>query len=55
MDPRGREFTLNIATLQDGLTAQWFNPRTGERLDVGSSISNRLTTPDDKDWVLILS
>ena len=52
--PVGCELKLNTGKLKGELPAVWFNPRTGERADAGSSAAQSFKTPDDEDWVLIL-
>ena len=52
--PVGGEVTLVPESLQDGLSATWFNPRDGSETPVESTESNTYTAPDNQDWVLLL-
>jgi len=53
--PTGATLRLN---LPDARAGEWFNPRTGESCPTGRGTSprpaDRLTTPDESDWVLVL-
>ena len=48
--PRGGTVRLQADLLAPGLTAIWFNPRTGERM---LSESDLFTAPTNEDWVLL--
>ena len=52
--PVGGQVELDAARLKDGLQAEWFNPRTGERTRAEGSQGRRFTAPDDQDWALVL-
>ncbi|MEJ2705391.1 MAG: DUF4038 domain-containing protein [Sedimentisphaerales bacterium] len=54
--PEGGSVTLNTDSLQNGLIARWYHPRTGGWLDVGKVEKPRQTfkSADRNDWVLLL-
>jgi hypothetical protein len=52
--PRGGEAGIDLVSAPDRLEARWFDPRTGE-WSPGPQVTSdkgRVTTPDEKDWVL---
>ncbi len=52
--PSGRTLTLNLSVLGAPVQSlQWYNPRTGKRSKVKDI--NRLETPTDEDWVLLIN
>ncbi len=51
--PAGGEVAVERGALAKGLRAEWFNPRDGSRSSAGDSGTNKFTTPDDEDWVLL--
>lgn len=56
--PQGGLVSVRTASLKAGLNATWFNPRTGERTPIGpvdNTQVGRFQTPDDEDWVLVLT
>jgi len=55
---QGGLVTVRTAGLSAGLNATWFNPRTGERTSIGAvdnSQVGRFQTPDNEDWLLVLT
>ena len=40
--------------LAEGLKAQWFNPRMGQKSSASARPQNEFTAPDEQDWVLLL-
>ncbi len=52
--PEDRRVTLDLSALQAGLTAEWFNPRTGEQQPASAS-GESYETPAEGDWVLLFS
>lgn len=52
--PTGGEFTVDTSTLDDGVQAKWFDPRTGEWSEAMavSKPSQTFSTPTDQDWLL---
>lgn len=56
--PTHREVTLNFSKLSGTLaTAWWFDPRTASARIIGTystNMSQTFTTPDIKDWVLVV-
>ena len=52
--PVGGDLVIQPGILKDGLKAQWFNPRSADRLDASSDGSGCYHAPDENDWVLIL-
>lgn len=52
--PSGRTLTLNLSVLNAPVQSlQWYNPRTGESSKARDI--NRLETPSDEDWVLLVN
>ena len=51
--PVGNEIVIRPGLLKKGLRAEWFNPRSGERLNAPSQAPNRYRTPDENDWILL--
>ncbi len=49
----GGEVTIKPGTLDEGLKAEWFNPRNGQRMDAECRSENIYHTPDEQDWVLL--
>jgi Protein of unknown function (DUF4038)/Domain of unknown function (DUF5060)/Putative collagen-binding domain of a collagenase len=52
--PVGGELELKKGVLRENLSAQWFNPRTGERVPIRRSRQRFFQAPDQQDWVLLL-
>jgi hypothetical protein len=55
--PQGDVIRLDSSKLGNALAGVWFNPRTGERINVkaqGSGNSNTYAPPTQEDWLLIL-
>ena len=56
--PAGGVLSLDLRGLRPNLSARWFDPRTGDWLQ-GPALADepvhRLATPDEQDWVLVLS
>lgn len=54
--PAGCELALDARQVPTGCAASWFNPRTGERIQLGRVDGEELRaeTPDDQDWVLVV-
>jgi hypothetical protein len=55
--PEDRLLEVRLKDLRADLSAQWFNPRTGERSDIGPIITEKnwsLETPAPGDWLLLL-
>lgn len=56
--PTGRTFYLNTRKISPRpLRSEWFNPRTGETLRIGTvGVWDKFgfATPDDGDWVLVM-
>lgn len=53
--PEDRKIFLRENQLQSNLSAQWFNPRTGEYIVAVSVDGLAYQTPGDGDWVLVFS
>jgi hypothetical protein len=56
-DHDGGSFSLDLNNVTGSLTAEWFNPRTGGRIDGGTvqgGGARTFTTPTQQDWVLHL-
>lgn len=53
--PVGGMLKLNKTTLREGLHAEWFNPRTGQKMQSKRSEQGTFRAPDQQDWVLLLS
>ncbi len=51
--PKGGVIDGAASTETSGLRARWFNPRTGEWNDPVPA-NQKLKSPDDQDWLLIL-
>ena len=49
----GGAVKMKSGALNEGLKAEWFNPRNGQRLDAESESGNTYHTPDKQDWVLL--
>ena len=56
--PDGRPFDVSLdAVSGDSARGWWFNPRTGEATEIGSTPTggqSRFTPPSGEDWVLVL-
>lgn len=54
--PEGGEVTLKTDSLQKGMNARWYHPRTGGWLDAEKVVKPRQTfkTADKNDWVLLI-
>jgi hypothetical protein len=52
--PVGGSLSLKQGILKEGLQAEWFDPRNGQRMSAGSSGQTTFEAPDQKDWVLVL-
>ena len=53
--PVGGRLKLKKGALKEGLHAEWFSPRTGERVSIKRSAQEGFLSPDQQDWVLLLS
>jgi hypothetical protein len=53
--PIGGNLKFKEGALNEGLQAEWFDPRTGQRLSIQSSGQDAFQAPDQQDWVLLLS
>jgi hypothetical protein len=53
--PVGGKLRFKEGALNEGLQAEWFDPRTGQRLPIQSSGQDTFQAPDQQDWVLLLS
>lgn len=53
--PRGGEARLDTAGLAAGLSATWFNPRSGESQPAEAAGEGVYRAPDGEDWALLLS
>ncbi len=51
--PSGGEINVKQGGLERGLTAEWFNPRNGNRSPAEERQGNVLRTPDEGDWTLL--
>jgi len=51
--PVGDEIVIRPGLLKESLMAEWFNPRSGERLEARPQVGNRYRTPNDNDWLLL--
>lgn len=51
--PKGGTTAINLPKNQ--WAVQWYNPRTGGNLTPKKTITNQLITPDDKDWVALIT
>ena len=49
----GGEVKVKSGVLNEGLKAEWFNPRNGQQVDAESGSGNTYHTPDKQDWVLL--
>ncbi len=54
--PVGGEIPLRAQRLPGAMAATWFDPRDGARQEAGAvdETNATLTTPDERDWVLVL-
>ena len=52
--PRGSEAKLRSGILAEGLRAEWFDPRTGERTPAAAEAPNTYRAPAEQDRVLLL-
>jgi len=54
--PEGGPVTLKTDSLEKGLSARWYHPRTGGWLDAGKVAKPRQTfkTVDKNDWILLI-
>jgi Protein of unknown function (DUF4038)/Domain of unknown function (DUF5060)/Putative collagen-binding domain of a collagenase len=53
--PVGGKLKLKKGALREGLHAEWFDPRTGQRISTKRSGQGVFQAPDRQDWVLLLS
>jgi hypothetical protein len=53
--PVGGKLRFKAGTLREDLRAEWFDPRTGQRMFIQSSGQDAFQAPDQQDWVLLLS
>jgi len=53
--PVGGSLRLKEGVLREGLYAEWFNPRSGQRMPLQSAGHVVFQAPDQQDWVLLLS
>jgi hypothetical protein len=53
--PVGGETALQLDRLAPGLESHWFDPRTGQRSPAHAAELHRFRTPDEQDWVLLLT
>jgi len=47
--------TGGTVRLDEGVLAEWFDPRTGSRSPVPGPPASEFRAPDSQDWVLLLS
>jgi hypothetical protein len=52
--PIGGELKLRPGVLAEGLTPEWFDPRTGRRTPATPEAPNTFRAPEEQDWVLLL-
>ena len=52
---RSNPVIVKKSILRERLDAQWFNPRTGQRISIKRSMQEVFEAPDQQDWVLLLS
>jgi len=52
--PVGGELKLRPGILAEGLTAEWFDPRTGRRTPATPEAPSTFRAPEEQDWVLLL-
>ena len=54
--PAGGAITLNASKLMLPAPAFWFDPRTGERreIGIGSETKPHFIAPDEQDWLLVI-
>ncbi len=50
--PVGGELRVKADRLEEGLKAEWFDPRTGKRKDAKGD-AGKYRAPDEQDWVLV--
>ena len=54
----GGEFELDLGSIAGSFSGTWFDPATGEAIDLKERIPgnarNRLSAPDNTDWLLLL-
>lgn len=50
----GVPLDVDMDRLQDGLKAEWFNPRTAERQDASREDDGHYHPPSSRDWILVL-
>jgi hypothetical protein len=53
--PTGGSGSVNLSAARGTLSAEWFNPRTGETTSTGTVTgggNHRFTAPDTNDWIL---
>ena len=48
----GGEVMVKSGAVNEGLKAEWFNPRNGHRMDAESE-QGVYRTPDEEDWALL--
>jgi len=51
--PVGGEVRLKADRIVEGLTAEWFDPRTGKR-KMAKDDAGKFRAPDEQDWLLVL-
>jgi hypothetical protein len=52
--PVGGEVNLKAGILAEGLAAEWFDPRTGQRTTAQAVAPGTFRAPEEQDWVLLL-
>lgn len=53
--PQGGVVEIQRDELASEVAAEWFNPRDGSRQQTRPNDSSTFTTPDEEDWVLVLT
>jgi hypothetical protein len=43
-----------VGVLKEGLTAEWFDPRSGHRGPAKAMAPETYRAPEEEDWVLLL-
>jgi hypothetical protein len=52
--PRGGQVEIRPSLLKNDLVAEWFDPRTGQRVSA-TKLRTIFNAPDQQDWVLVLA
>jgi hypothetical protein len=52
--PVGGSARVKPGLLSESLKAQWFNPRTGQKVPPSPRPPSEFIAPDEQDWVLLL-